>query len=270
MIYTAKPLALALAVTALSLGSVVASAKPAPTINLFPTTVLENIKATSDSAHAMESNLEGVIQQMDQQYAAYKASKCEGSEADPGCSAIQRSISQSYIAMLDQLESELPAMEQAVQATKNSLEKSLRSQVGKKMSPRGLQRLLAGKTKDVRSLRNRTGRKGVGRMSQVFKGYHQLVSRNRGNNAIPAMAADIYLDSLEVLQFIGMTRQEIAAAKTEASIMDAYSGITPQMLSTVGNVKALLFGEVDGEGVPGQLIEDSIEIDANVDALIVD
>ena len=62
----------------------------APTINLFPTTVLEEIKHTGSVAAEMETGLQAVISQLDEQQKLYLESKCEGNEGDPGCERISR------------------------------------------------------------------------------------------------------------------------------------------------------------------------------------
>ena len=94
----------------------------APTIKLFPTTVLEEIKHTGNVAAEMETGLQGVIGQLDQQQKLYMDSKCEGNEGDPGCERIARQLGKSYLEMLDVMADKLPEMETAVNATSNSLE----------------------------------------------------------------------------------------------------------------------------------------------------
>jgi len=69
-------------------GEIFAAANTSPTIRLFPTTVVENIKHTGEAAKAMEADLQGVIDRLNQQEELYMASKCEGAAAEPGCSEI--------------------------------------------------------------------------------------------------------------------------------------------------------------------------------------
>ena len=57
----------------------------APTIRLFPTTVVEDLRQTSAVAKEMESGLQEVIGRLDQQQQLYQESKCDGAEDDPGC-----------------------------------------------------------------------------------------------------------------------------------------------------------------------------------------
>ena len=81
-------LGLILTVFIVTRGEVLAAANTSPTIRLFPTTVVENIKHTGEAAKAMEADLQEVIDRLNQQEELYTASKCEGAEAEPGCSEI--------------------------------------------------------------------------------------------------------------------------------------------------------------------------------------
>jgi len=49
-----------------------------PTIRLFPTTVLEDLRQTSSVAKEMETGLQEVIGRLDQQQLLYQESKCDG------------------------------------------------------------------------------------------------------------------------------------------------------------------------------------------------
>jgi hypothetical protein len=59
-------------------------ANTAPTIRLFPTTVVEDLRQTSSVAKEMETGLQEVIGRLDQQQQLYEQSKCEGAENDSG------------------------------------------------------------------------------------------------------------------------------------------------------------------------------------------
>ena len=119
-----------------------AVAKTSPTLRLFPTTVVESIKHTSETAKAMEVDLQSVIERLNQQEELYAASKCEGAEAEQGCREITGQLSQTYLEMLNVMESRLPDMEDSVRATNTSLERRIRKELGRKTTPRGLQKLL--------------------------------------------------------------------------------------------------------------------------------
>ena len=49
-----------------------------PTIRLFPTTVVEDLRQTGNVARDMETGLQEVIGRLDQQQQLYVESKCEG------------------------------------------------------------------------------------------------------------------------------------------------------------------------------------------------
>ena len=82
-----------------------------PTIKLFPTTVLEEIKHTGNVAAEMETGLQTVITRLDEQQTLYMESKCEGNEGDPGCEQIARQMGKSYLEMLNIMGEKLPEME---------------------------------------------------------------------------------------------------------------------------------------------------------------
>jgi len=52
-------------------GTYVYGATSQPTIRLFPTTVVENIKQTGDTARAMEEGLQDVVRELEQQMILY-------------------------------------------------------------------------------------------------------------------------------------------------------------------------------------------------------
>ncbi len=188
----------------------------APTINLFPTTVLEEIKHTGNVAAEMETGLQAVIGQLDEQQKLYLESKCEGNEGDPGCERIARQLGKSYLEMLNVMADKLPEMETAVNATSSSLEKRIRSELGQKKTSWTLQELLMGEgsanpaSASQPSLRGRSGM----RLSDRFSQYYKLVARSGGNanSSLAVIASDIYLDMQETSSLISRTREEISRA----------------------------------------------------------
>ena len=63
-----------------------------PTIRLFPTTVVEDLRQTSAVAKEMETGLQEVIGRLDQQQQLYLESKCDGAEDDPGCQRLAKQL----------------------------------------------------------------------------------------------------------------------------------------------------------------------------------
>ena len=244
---------LSLLIFSLAVWADLAAAKQSPTIRLFPTTVVENIKQTGEAAKAMEMDLQGVIDQINQQEELYVASKCEGAGAEQGCSEIAAQLSQTYLEMLNLMESRLPGMEDSVRATNASLEKRIRTELGRKTTPRGLQKVLERtpqKTAESPGYKRRSGR-----LSDKFRQYYKLVAtapRMSSGGSLAAVAAEIYLDTQEVQELIALTRDEISRAKLMIDLDQAYGIITPEMFEMVGRVKSILFGETGEEGgIPG-------------------
>ncbi len=219
----------------------------APTIKLFPTTVLEEIKHTGNVAAEMETGLQAVISKLDEQQSLFLESKCEGDEGDPGCERIARQLGKSYIEMLDIMADRLPEMETAVNATSSSLEKRIRKELGQKKTSWTLQELLLGQesgnttTTSQPSLRGRSGM----RLSDRFSQYYKLVARSGSNtnSSLAVIASDIYLDMQETSSLIARTREEISRATLMEQLNQSFGSITPEMQEVVSGVKAILFGE---------------------------
>ena len=227
-------------------------AKSSPTLRLFPTTVVESIKHTSETAKAMEADLQSVIERLNQQEELYIASKCEGAEAEQGCSEISSQLSQTYLEMLELMESRLPGMEDSVRATNTSLERRIRKELGRKTTPRGLQKLLE-KT-PLKSSEPARYKRRSGRLSEKFRQYYRLVAtvpRSGSGGSLAAVAAEIYLDTREVQDLIALTRDEISRSKLMIDLDQLYGIITPEMFEMVGRVKTIIFGETgEEEGIP--------------------
>jgi hypothetical protein len=230
-----------------------AAAKQSPTIQLFPTTVVENIKQTGEAARAMEQDLQSVIERLNQQEELYLASKCEGAGAEQGCSELAGQLGQTYLEMLNLMETRLPGMEDSVRATNASLEKRIRKELGRKTTPRGLQKLL--ERTPQKSTESHRYQRRSGRLSEKFRQYYKLVAmapRSSSGGSLAAVAAEIYLDTQEVQDLIALTRDEISRAKLMIDLDQAYGIITPEMFDMVGRVKTILFGEAgEEEGIPG-------------------
>ncbi len=218
-----------------------------PTIKLFPTTVVEDLRQTGNVARDMETGLQEVIGRLDQQQQLYQESKCDGAEGDSGCQRLARQIGATYIEMLTIMAERLPDMEHTVNNTRISLEKGLRSELGKKMTPWTLQETLITKGASTPSetvsptLRGRSGM----RLSERFKQYYQLVatSGSQSDQSLAVLASDIYLDMEETSLLIQRTRQEIARATLMEQLNQSFGIITPEMMEVVGGVKSILFGD---------------------------
>ncbi len=235
-----------------------------PTIRLFPTTVVEDLRQTGNVARDMETGLQEVIGRLDQQRQLYEESKCDGAENDPGCQRLAKQIGASYLEMLTIMEERLPDMEHTVNNTRQSLERGLRNELGKKMTSWTLQETLIGKqsaaaaSDTAPTLRGRSGM----RLSERFKQYYQLVatSGSQGDQSLAVLASDIYLDMEETSLLIQRTRQEIARATLMEQLNQSFGIITPEMMEVVGGVKTILFGDAESRALvagppPGSIEE---------------
>ena len=217
-----------------------------PTIRLFPTTVVEDLRQTSAVAKEMETSLQEVIGRLDQQQLLYLESKCDGAEDDPGCQRLAKQLGATYLDMLSIMEERLPDMEHTVNNTRLSLEKRLRSELGNKMTPWMLQETLLGGDAKETSAPSPTmrGRSGM-RLSERFKQYYELVasSSSQTDQSLAVLASDIYLDMEETSELIARTREEITRATLIEQLNQSFGTITPEMMEIVGGVKSILFGD---------------------------
>lgn len=222
----------------------------APHINLFPTTVLEDIRHTGDIAKEMESGLQELIQQLDQQQQIFEGSKCEGADEDQGCLQLKKQLNANYMKMLDIMSVNLPAMEEAVESTRVNLEKRIRRELGQKMSSWDLQEALLGKSphpeKAMRPVLR--GQSGM-RLSDRFGQYYGLVANAGANldDSLMVIAADIYLDMQDTAGLIARTQDEIARATLMGKLNQSFGAISPQMQAVVSGVKSILFGDNQGQ-----------------------
>jgi len=219
----------------------------APTIRLFPTTVVEDLRQTSSVAREMETGLQEVIGRLDQQQQLYQGSKCDGAESDPGCTRLAKQLGATYLDMLGIMEERLPDMEHTVNNTRLSLEKRLRSELGNKMTSWTLQETLLGgnpQGSEAAPSPSMRGRSGM-RLSERFRQYYQLVASTNSQNdqSLAVLASDIYLDMDETSELIARTREEIARATLIEQLNQSFGTITPEMMEIVGGVKSILFGD---------------------------
>lgn len=252
--------------TLLMAGAIASSttgASDGPIMQVFPTTVLEDIRETGEAAARMEDSLQDVINRLDLQQQLYTESRCAGADEDPGCERIERQLGATYLEMLEAMEDRLPAMEDAVDNTRTSLARRLKSELAEGTTPNRLQDMLLGRIEALPSdsepvaLR---GRSGI-RLSNRFKQYYDLVAtRNSGpTQSLAVIASDIYLDMEEAAHLIAATRQEIARATLMEQLNQSFGQITPEMNEVVGGVKSILFGETSEEAPIAAMPDRSVE-----------
>ncbi len=217
-----------------------------PVMRLFPTTLLEDIRETSQVAEDMENDLQEIIHRMDMQRKLYEESLCNDADADPGCDRMAGQIGATYLEMLNAMNERLPEMERAVTSTRNALQKRINAELGKRTTPTSLQEQILGKTSTAAARAQPALRGSYGvRMSDRIKQYYNLVAthNNGPNHSMAVVAADIYLDMDETVHLIAATQEQINRAAMMERINQSFGAITPEMAAVVDGVKAILFGE---------------------------
>ncbi|MEE9397942.1 MAG: hypothetical protein V3V31_13105 [Methylococcales bacterium] len=222
-----------------------------PTLNLFPVSVVEHLKSSAESAKLMENGMEDVIAKMESQMQLYRDAQCGQEDIDPGCAGIKKSVNETYQDMLGQMQRQLPTMRKAMKSTSSTLGKKIAAELGRKMTPLDLQRLIEGKSKNAKRVRTVTGRR-QGRMSAMLGKYHQMIAlgKTQGQNTA-ILAAEIYTDATETLDTLDLIESEISRSLTLGGIDTIWNGEpSPEMMATVKSVKTLLFGELETSTIP--------------------
>ena len=187
-----------------------------------------------------------VVAKLDKQKEAYQNTHCEGSD-DQGCVQLRKAMRSGYKQMLEVMQSSIPQMRASLDATASFMGGSLRGEIGRKMTPGDVQRVLAGRSANSQGVAPAAnGAAREGKLSKMFSRYYELVKRG-GNqaDALPVLASQIYLDSMQSLYFLDLIEAEIGSQSTELVLELEWGELTDQMTATVGDVKALLWGETD-------------------------
>lgn len=221
-------------------------AQARPKINLFPTSVVENLSDTSRAAREMENGLYEIVAKLEKQKQVYDSTGCANSD-DRGCVQLRKAVRGTYKEMLDVMQASIPQMRNSLDATVDSMGGSLRSEIGRKMTPGDVQRILGGRSVSgagVSAVPSSGARQG--KLSKMFSRYYELVKRGgKQADALPVLASQIYLDSMQSLYFLDLIEAEIGSQSTELVLELEWGELTDQISATVGDVKVLLWGEED-------------------------
>lgn len=216
-----------------------------PTLELFPKQSIDSIRETSESARALEQDLQSVVDDLESQMALYQDSGCEGAVNDSGCQEITRQMASSYNRMLDLMADRLPEMKQNINVTRDTLRKRLAEELGYGRTGADLQDLLGQGGPGARggdSQRTRPIGGGV-RLSDRFEQYYRLVSQSGGGVPSALVGARIYLDLEETSDLIELTEQEIQRGRMLTNLSESFGQVTPAMEETISGVKTVVLGE---------------------------
>ncbi len=247
-------------IVALTLSSSVFNlATAGPSINLIPVTAIESIKQSTSTAKSMENRLSEVITKIENNKKLFDSSKCEGAIADKGCDQLRDSMSESYKAFLEVLSEELPSLGKQLSVTAKSIEKQLKKELGKGMTPLDIQRLVAGRTSQGKKpLRARTSNNSHA-MVAMLENISSAVSTG-GHGDVPAVvASDIYVNMRVAAEQIEGLQMDINQSLATIDTYSAFGQLSESQLDTVASVKAMIFGDVDGSSLPAPIEESEEE-----------
>jgi len=217
--------------------SVLAASQSRPNLEIFSKEIIQNIKQTSEVAGAMEQSLKDVISRLEKQDGLYHAAHCDSDEQDIGCDQLRAQLGETYLEMLDSMEESLPEMEHSLATTHASLEKRIYKQMGKNLTAAGLQDLV--KNAKTTEMSPSLGKRAL---SKRVSAYYNLV-RNGSPGSLSVVAAELYVDSHEVVQLLGLIREEIGRSRLMVEIGQSWGIVSPEMQNTVQGVKSILFGQ---------------------------
>lgn len=244
---------------ALSMSGVSLASPNAPTINLIPVTAVESIKLSAESARALEGSIGQIIDKIDAQKAMYDNAKCEGAVNDAGCDAILSNLNTSYKSLLQALNESLPALSSQLNVTAKSIEKQLRKELGKNMTPVDLQRLVSGKrgqgSRPLQARRNNNSHN----MLKWLGGMAKAISSNGYGDSTAVVASDIYVNMTLAVEQIEAMQMDINQSLATMDTYAAFGQLSPSQLDTVSTVKAMLFGEFEEGAVPSPIKQEQTE-----------
>jgi hypothetical protein len=245
----------------------IATVGTGPAINLFTPMSIESLSATSKSAKALESSLESLIEKLETQSSLYEAANCSVSN-DSGCQKLLRGMKETYRSLLVEMQDHIPEIRESIEVTRDSLANQMQMELGRKMTPGDLQRLLAGRNGASDPFQSQRSSTKGGRLSGLFEGYYKLVKRNgAAADSGAVLASELYLDSMYSAKYLDLIEAEIDSQQTELLLELEWVDLTAQMDGTVGSVKRLLWGDV---GDREELLNIGLEPSAETKAMFSD
>lgn len=220
-----------------------------PQIELFPSTVIEDLREAGQAAEAFETDMMPAITALQNEMAEYDKLNCRGAVSDSGCMQAERLLGNAYSKFLDSLNEHIPEMLNSMENIKETQGSSISRQIGRGLTPRQLEELISTSGAGVVDDQAEIILKGAGfkgRMSQRFEDYRKLVSSQAVNQqqggAVLAMIN--YLDAHSSATQLKALQSDLLRQQTELNLPGAW-GAPPsdQIMATVSSVQAVLFGE---------------------------
>jgi hypothetical protein len=144
------------------------------------------------------------------------------------------------------MQDQLPDIRASIEKTRDALADRMQSELGRKMTPGDLQRLVSGRSSKTGANGNSMKQNKGSRLSGLFESYYRLVQRNGGSSGSgTVLAAQLYIDSVNSAQYLDLIEAEIDSQHTELMLELEWVELTAQMNGTVDNVKTLLWGGTD-------------------------
>jgi hypothetical protein len=216
-----------------------------PAVNLFTPLSIESLSETSRNARELERSLESLIEKLETQSSLYEAADCSLTY-DDGCQKLRRGMKQTYNSLLSEMQDQLPDIRASIEKTRDALADRMQSELGRKMTPGDLQRLVSGRSSKTGANGNSMKQNKGSRLSGLFESYYRLVQRNGGSSGSgTVLAAQLYIDSVNSAQYLDLIEAEIDSQHTELMLELEWVELTAQMNGTVDNVKTLLWGGTD-------------------------
>jgi len=208
----------------------------APTIDLIPNDVSDDLKATAKTSVNMEKELTVIIQGFETHLKAHTKELCD-SRASDRCADIIQSIQQKYKKMLQVSQQYLGKKHRQIRRIHDQQGQHLKRQLGR-LSPFGLQQ----------QLHQFDQKKGERGFSDSVGAIASLVHTD--GKPLALKSSNLYLTNLAELKKIKGTLANISGQLQTIDLPRRQaSRITPKMIALLDEVKNIVFREEQAVGV---------------------
>lgn len=217
-----------------------------PSVNLFPTAVLSEIKETTNTVTSMEKGLVPIVEKMTNQKELYDSTSCEGDQSgSSGCAEILQNISQTYVEMLDKMAEALPELKRSVRNSELMLQKRIATELGRKKTANDLQSdLLQG---DFTPVKRQSPARSKRSMSAILqRNFKRIEGAGRSNRTMMSTASDMYLDMRDTSIWIDRLDAQITRQKALTQLNISMGQLPEGMDETISEVVTMVMGEDAG------------------------
>jgi len=211
-----------------------------PTVLLTPE-VLEITREANEKIASIDRSLSGTFKKIDKTRKLFEKSKCTPESTDQGCMKIKEQMQEAYLKMLDQFMEVIPEIEKSFDRASEKLGQRIKSQIGRKLSPKDLMEKLANEGSGPRITINRRNSLAA-RTAKYLK---LLTSKKIRSPEV--MASEIYIDQKDALYNLSLLSQQVAYQKQMLQTEISMGGYSQESIDNAQLVRDAVFGGEDTE-----------------------